>query len=355
MAGKILHEDLACFFEIRTVHPQPQEPCAECIFLILIVDILCLDAFLADGLLVHQDGKVAESRQVSIVGSRRESCEGNLFFCDHQTFHRSSALCFVTFKRLDEVCHRVGATVIPQCFDQVGFHMEVPARCLADESAPAVDEVDQIAKAHTIMLAGWEGKFQIQWYFFWLVFCFRLLFAFRFLCIRLILCCTILCRIIRLLFGHRLRCQILGRLCAFRLVIRALNALAAADQSLIQQGRQQLGICILRLDQKIAVPVDGVVADVISIQRCSGVVRMDTRQLLHAICKCLTVCYVQFKFQHNSLPLSFSSVFVHPDVLFGSTYITLNRSNIKAISRYSSCSTNYTRDCRICCVNRTNM
>ena len=205
------------------------------------------------------------------------------------------------------------------------------------------------------MLAGGKSKFQIQRNFIRLVFCFRLVFAFRFLCIRLILCCTILCRIIRLLFGHRLRCQILGRLCVFRLVIRALNALAAADQSLIQQGRQQLGICILRLDQKIAVPVDGVVADVISIQRCSGVVRMDTRQLLHAICKCLTVCYVQFKFQHNSLPLSLSSVFVHPDVLFGSTYITLNRLNSKAISRYSSCSTNYTRDCEICCVNRINM
>ena len=27
-----------------------------------------------------------------VVGSRRESCEENLFFCDHQTFHRSSAL-----------------------------------------------------------------------------------------------------------------------------------------------------------------------------------------------------------------------------------------------------------------------
>ena len=221
--------------------------------------------------------------------------------------------------------------------------MEVPARCLANESAPAVDEVDQIAKAHTIMLAGWEGKFQIQRYFF------RLVFAFRFLCIRLILC-----RIIRLRFGHRLLCQVFSRLCVFRLVIRALNALAAADHPLIQQGRQQLGICILRLYQKIAVPVDGVVADVISIQRCSGVVRMDTRQLLHAICKCLAVGYVQFKFQHNSLPLSFF-VFVRPDVFFGSTYITLNRSNSKAISRYSSCSTNYTRDCEICCVNRTNM
>ena len=343
MAGKVLHEDLACLFEIRTVHPQPQEPCAECVFLILIVDILCLDTLLADRLLVHQDGKVAESRQVIIVGSRRESCEGNLFFGDHQTFHRSSALCFVTLKRLDEVCHRVGAAVIPQCFDQVGFHMEMPARCLADESAPAVDEVDQIAKAHTIMLAGGKGKFQIQRYFF------RLLFAFRSLCIRLILC-----RIIRLRFGHRLLCQVFSRFCVFRLVIRALNALAAADHPLIQQGRQQLGICIFRLYQKIAVPVDGVVADVISIQRCSGVVRMDTRQLLHAICKCLAVGYVQFKFQHNSLPLSFF-VFVRPDVFFGSTYITLNRSNSKAISRYSSCSTNYTRDCEICCVNRTNM
>ena len=344
MAGKVLHEDLACLFEIRTVHPQPQEPCAECVFLILIVDILCLDTLLADRLLVHQNGKVTESRQMIIVGSRRKSCEGNLFFCDHQTFHRCSALRFITLKRLDEVCHRVGATVIPQCFDQVGFHMEVPARCLADESAPAVDEVDQIAKAHTIMLASGKSKFQIQRNFV------RLVFAFRFLCIRLILC-----RIIRLRFGHRLLCQVFSRLCVFRLVTRTLNALAAADQSLIQQGCQQLGICIFRFDQKITVPVDGVVADVVSIQRCSGVVRVDARQLLHAICKCLAVGYVQFKFQHNSLPLSFSSVFVHPDVLFGSTYITLNRSNIKAISRYSSCSTNYTRDCEICCVNRTNM
>ena len=243
---------------------------------------------------------MTKSRQVIIVGSRRESCEGNLFFCDHQTFHRSSTLCFVTLKCLDEVCHRIGAAVIPQCFDQVGFHMEVPARCLADESAPAVDEVDQIAKAHAVMLAGGKSKFQIQRNFIRLVFCFRLVFAFRFLCIRLILC-----RFIRLRFGHRLLCQILGRLCVFRLVIRALNALAAADQSLIQQGRQQLGICILRLYQKITVPVDGVVADVISIQRRSGVVRMDARQLLHAICKCLAVGYVQFKFQHNSLPLSF--------------------------------------------------
>ena len=350
MAGKVLHENLAGFLEVRAIHAQPQKPCAECVFLILIVDILCLDALLADSLLVHKDGKVTKSRQVIIVGSRRESCEGNLFFCDHQTFHRSSTLCFVTLKCLDEVCHRIGAAVIPQCFDQVGFHMEVPARCLADESAPAVDEVDQITKAHAIMLAGRKSKFQIQRYFFRLVFCFRLLFAFRSLCIRLF----ILCRIIRLRFGYRLLCQVFSRLCVFRLVIRTLNALAAADQPLIQQGRQQLGICILRLDQKITVPVDGVVADVISIQWCSGVVRMDAHQLLHAICKCLAVGYVQFKFQHNSLPLSFF-VFVRPDVFFGSTYITLNRSNSKAISRYSSCSTNYTRDCRICCVNRTNM
>lgn len=96
-------------FEIRTVHPKPQEPCAECILLILIVDILCLDAFLADRL-VHQIGKV--TGKPSDDHSRKPSGipEGNLFFCDHQTFHRSSALCFVTFKRLDEVCHRVGAT-----------------------------------------------------------------------------------------------------------------------------------------------------------------------------------------------------------------------------------------------------
>ena len=91
-----------------------------------------------------------------------------------------------------------------------------------------------------------------------------------------------------------------GRLRVFHLVIRALNALATADQSLIQQGRQQLGICILRLDQKVAIPVDGVAPDVVRIQRCFGIVRVDAGQLLHAFCEGLALGYVQFKFQHDS-------------------------------------------------------
>ena len=287
--------------------------------------------------------------------------------------------------RIDEVHDGKGAAIVLQLLDQPLFHMEVSSSRLADELAAAVKKVDQVAESHTVVLADRECKFQVQRHLFRLIFC-----LLRF-CIRLILYGIILSRIVRLQcilgscfrrfifcgicifgfllvqnlqlcfghllsfrFGHRLLIHIRCQLCVLRLVIRTLNTLAAADQSLIQQGRQQLGICILRFDQKIAVPVDGVVADVISIQRRSGVVRMDARQLLHAICKCLAVGYVQFKFQHNSLPLSFF-VFVRPDVFFGSTYITLNRSNSKAISRYSSCSTNYTRDCEICCVNRTNM
>ena len=91
-----------------------------------------------------------------------------------------------------------------------------------------------------------------------------------------------------------------GRLRVFHLVIRALNALATADQSLIQQGRQQLGICILRLDQKVAIQVDGVAPKVVGVQRCFGIVWEEAGLLLHAFCEGLALGYVQFKFQHDS-------------------------------------------------------
>ena len=51
-------------FEIRTVHPHAGagSHVRECVFLILIVDILCLDALLADSLLVHQHRQLSEKQ-----------------------------------------------------------------------------------------------------------------------------------------------------------------------------------------------------------------------------------------------------------------------------------------------------
>ena len=112
-----------------------------------------------------------------------------------------------------------------------------------------------------------------------------------------------------------------------------INFRTAPDNSLGEQGQQQILICILRLDQQVAIPVDGVKPDVVGIQRCLGIVRVDAGQLLHASCEGLALGYVQFKLQHNSLLLSHFLDFVLPDILFGSTYITLNRINSKAISR----------------------
>ena len=319
MAGKVLHEDFACFFEVRTVHAQPQEPGAECVLFILIVDILCLNALLADGLLVHQDGKMTECGQMVIIGCGRESCEGDLLIRDHQSFHCSSTLGFITLKGLDEVCHRVGAAVIPERFDQVFFHMEVATCCLADESTPAVDEVDQIAKAYTVVLTGRKSQFQIQRNFIRLVFCFLLFFALLLTCVQLILFCGILIfRFLliqnfrlytgRLFFfgilGHKLIIRIRRQFCVLWLVVRAFDVITAADQPLIQQGSQQISIRFLRFNQKISIPVDGVIANLISVQRRSGIDWVDTSQILHSVCEGLALGYIQFKFQHHSLLLS---------------------------------------------------
>ena len=353
MAGKVLHEDLACLFEIRTVHPQPQEPCAECVFLILIVDILCLDALLADSLLVHQHRQLCKSRQVFVVRCSREAGKGDLLGGDFQAFQCSTMFSLIVADRIDEVHDGKGAAIVLQLLDQPLFHMEVSSSRLADELAAAVKKVDQVAESHTVVLADRECKFQVQRHLFRLIFC-----LLRF-CIRLILYGIILSRIVWLQcilgscfrrfifcgicifgfllvqnlqlcfghllsfrFGHRLLIHIRCQPCVLRLVIRALNTLAAADQSLIQQGRQQLGICILRLDQKVAIPVDGVAPDVVRIQRCFGIVRVDAGQLLHAFCEGLSLGYVQFKFQHNS-SLLFVHLFLCIPMFFSVAHISL--------------------------------
>nr|DAL39536.1 MAG TPA_asm: hypothetical protein [Caudoviricetes sp.] len=378
MAGKVLHEDFASCFEVRPVHAKTDEPCAERIFFVFIVDILSLNALLADGLLVHQDGKLCESRQMLMVRCGWEASENDLFGGDFQTFQCRAMLCFITIDCVDEVHDSKSASVILQLVNQPLFHMEVSIRCFPDKVAAAVKKVDQITQGHTIMLADREGKFQIQRNFILLVFLLGLLFGLRLLCIqllfRLILCCVIRLRCILRLIFHRfiLLCEILGfgflpiknfrfcfsrlfcfrhRLCTFRLDIHALSV---ASQAFVQQARQQLCICIFRLDQQVAIPVDSVVADVVGVQRCFGVVRVDASQLLHASCEGLALGYIQFKSQHNP-SLLFNQSFMHSDVLFGSTYIPLNRINSKAISRYSLCSTIYTNQCKSCCVNSPDM
>ena len=71
-----------------------------------------------------------------------------------------------------------------------------------------------------------------------------------------------------------------------------IHILAAADQTFVHQRGQQFQICIFRLHQQVAIPVNGVISDVIRIPRRLGIVRMDACQLLHPLCQCFALLYI---------------------------------------------------------------
>ena len=61
MTGQVLHEHLAGSLELRPVHAEPGEPDPERVFLVLLVDCLCLHPLLINGLLVHHGHQFRES------------------------------------------------------------------------------------------------------------------------------------------------------------------------------------------------------------------------------------------------------------------------------------------------------
>ena len=229
---------------------------------------------------------------------------------------------FVVGKHGEEVRLGVGAGVILENLDQFLIRAEMPAGRPADQCAPAVDEVDQVAQRGTGVLADGDGKVHAHVHApisslgglaggggvaflcgflvlrlpgFWLITAVVLR-----RCVHLLRFSIFLWGLIDLLSFLDIRGLSLIKGLLLPLVHRCFRAddLAASDQPLTHQGGQDLRICLVLIHQQVALSVDDVRPDLIGVQRRPRVKGLDAGQLTNAVGDDLSFLYVLIEFQH---------------------------------------------------------